>query len=129
MCQGVAMANVALGCADPHTLFPGHFGESPGFVIVDLGGARSAPQWRPNPWASEPIETRPPKIAELLHDCEAVIMRAIAKQGLAQLSRRFDVYRAPDDDVPSVLATLAGSGLSAYRRFDPESGKFSPAEA
>ncbi len=116
------MAKIALGCADHTNLFGGHFGESPGFMIVAREGG--APQWRPNPWSAEPIESRPPKIAALLDDCDAIVVRAIAKEGLAQLSRRFTVYRAPDEDVPSILATIVGSGIDAFRRFDPTTGKF-----
>lgn len=116
------MAKIALGCADPAHLSDGHFGESPGFVVLDSGTDGS--EWRPNRWATEPIATRPPKIAALLADCDAIVMRAIATQGLAQLSQRFVVLRAPDDDVARTVALLRERGVDALRRYDPDRGKF-----
>jgi hypothetical protein len=110
---------------DERRLFAGHFGESPQFLVVELErpGAEGQER-RPNPWHAEPIATRPPRIAALLADCEGVLVRAIAKQGLDQLSRRFRVLLAPSDDLSLVLDSLEARGLAAFRRFDPALGKF-----
>lgn len=116
---------VAIGAMDERRLFAGHFGESPVFLVVDLertgGGARER---RSNPWCAEPIATRPPKIAALLADCDAIAVRSIAKEGLQALSRRFTVYLAPSDRVDALLAALGSAGLAGLRRFDPGRGKF-----
>lgn len=117
------MNRIALGCADPGHLFHGHFGESPGFVIVDLDD-HTPTEWRENPWREEPIATRPPKIAALLDDCATIMVRAIAKEGLAQLSQRFTVTLAPSEDVTAIVDQLARTGLAGVRSYDRERGKF-----
>ena len=114
---------IALGCADPAHMFDGHFGESPGFTIVDCDGVRPD-EWRDNPWSQEPLTTRPPKIAALLGDCDAIMVRAIARAGLDQLSQRFVVALATGDEVAQLAAQLTSNGVAGFRQFDRSLGKF-----
>jgi predicted Fe-Mo cluster-binding NifX family protein len=116
---------LAIGVENERRLFGGHFGESPAFLVVDLDRpGESGRESRPNPWHAEPIATRPPKIAALLADCETILVRAIAKEGLIQLSGRFAVLLAPTDDLAAILSALDREGHTRGRRFDPELGKF-----
>jgi predicted Fe-Mo cluster-binding NifX family protein len=116
---------VAIGMRGPGLLQQGHFGESPAFLVVELGGVAPAPrEWRPNPWHAEPLATRPPKIAAQLADCDAILVRSIAHEGLMELSRRFAVLLAPREQVEDLIATLEREGVAAFRRFDREAGKF-----
>ncbi len=117
---------IAIGAVSPDEVNTGHFGVSPGFVIVDRAddGATGAPEWRANPWTDEPIETRPPKIAKLLEDCDAILVRSIAREGLAQLSTRFTVLLATTTDIPAILAGLGDADLGGLRRYDTAAGKF-----
>jgi len=117
---------IAMGAVSPQELNPGHFGVSPGFVIVkrDDAGTVGEPDWRENPWTDEPLETRPPKIAALLHDCGAILVRSIAKEGLAQLSTRFTVLLAATTDIDAILASLGADDLGGLRRYDTDTGKF-----
>ncbi|MCB1008479.1 MAG: hypothetical protein KDB94_06250 [Acidobacteria bacterium] len=116
---------LAVGTADGRRLFAAHFGESPEFLVIDLDlPGEAGHERRPNPWHAEPIATRPPKIAALLADCDAIAVRSIAKEGLETLSRRFTVLLAPGDEVAALLAALERDGVAALRRFDRERGKF-----
>lgn len=116
---------LAIGLEDDQRVNSGHFGESPAFLIVDLDRAGEVgPEHRANPWQAEPIATRPPKIAALLADCDAILVRAIAKEGLAALSRRFTVLLAPTGELAPLLAALERQGIAAFRRFDAAAGRF-----
>lgn len=117
---------IAMGAVTPHELNAGHFGVSPGFVIVERDdvGTLGEPAWRENPWTDEPIATRPPKIAALLADCDTILVRAIAKEGLAQLSARFTVLLAATTEVAAIVDALRSPGLAGLRRYDPAAGKF-----
>ncbi len=116
---------IAIGTNDRQNINPHHFGESRYFYVVEISVHARVVACRANPWWNLKVSQRAPRIAALLGDCEAIVIRGIVKQGLDILSQTFrSVLLTRLTEVDDIAARLARGEMAEFQTYNPATQKF-----
>lgn len=116
---------IAIGTNDQQNINPHHFGESRYFFVVEISDNTRVSAYRENPWWNLEVSQRAPRIAALLGDCDAIVIRGIAKQGLDILSQTFrSIFLTRLTDLNEIAARLARGEMADFQAYNPATQKF-----
>jgi len=114
---------IAVGTLDQLTVNPDHFGSSRFFLIVEIDGKTATKLgFRENPYNGHGIAGKGIKIAELLGDCQGILIRSIGNHAFQHMPEQgLDIYLTRRDEFDDALNELVDGKL---KKFDPATGKF-----
>ncbi len=121
---------IAIGTHDKKTINPDHFGESKYFCVAEILMAKPySADCRENPYPGHGIPGKGRKIADLLHDCDAYVVRSIGKDAFKLLPERgIQIFLTRLTDLDEIIRTFSEGDLSAYKKFNPQTQKFEVCE-
>ena len=117
---------IAIGTHDKKTINPHHFGESKYFCVVEILMAQPrSVECRENPYTRHGIPGKGLKIADMLQDCDAYIVKSIGNHAFQFLPERgIQLFLTKLDDIDEILNKFSQGDLSEFKKFNPQTKKF-----
>ncbi|RMH63096.1 MAG: hypothetical protein D6677_08165 [Calditrichaeota bacterium] len=117
---------IAIGLTADHALNTAHFGESRYFRIYDISdGLLKQVDERENPVPGHHIPGKGQTIIQTIKDCQAIVVRSIGRGALTRMPRQgIDIFLTCARSLEEVENTLGASGLDAFKKLNPATGKF-----